>query len=186
MRILLAVTGTLLLTCSSLSAQIPCYAENDGPEFADNVSMGGPDLLLAILLVAPENLTVSGMEVFTGEGSGTNTIGIWSHDAVENQPDMDLSTGSWSMSSSNSWQGADLPTTVSLVAGETYWIMWGPQNESQAAVLPVQPGNGQVYRASFDGGNTWIGPFSGPANHWKYRLFCGAAQGPLFLRGDAA
>lgn len=174
---LLRASILLLSLAPAALAQTPCYVENDGGLYSDNTSMGGPALLLGVQFVAPSNLSISSMEVFTGEQSGTNTIGIWSHDAGGNQPGMDLGTGTWNMSSTNSWQGASLPAAISLVSGTTYWMVWGPRNGAQAS-LEAGTSLGQVYRGSFDGGMSWNGPWQSSTAHWKFRLYCGAATAP--------
>jgi len=182
-----ALFGALitLTLCSGSFAQTPCYAENDGPTFSDTFSMGGPNLLVGIRFDAPTDLAVASIKVFTGEGTGTNTLGIWSHDAPNNQPGSDLGTGSWSMSSTNSWQGATLPGTINLTAGSTYWLVWGP---TQAAQSSIQEDTfpGQVYRGSFDGGASWNGPFQFNSIHWKFRMYCGGGLGVEICSGDGS
>ncbi|HTF91146.1 MAG TPA: DUF4082 domain-containing protein [Planctomycetota bacterium] len=168
---------SLILTASSASAQLPCHAEYGDNVFADNVSMGGPGLTVGILFVAPTSFSATSVEVFTGESSGQNSVQIWSHNAGLNQPGSMLSSGSWSMSSTNGWQGAPLAAQVPLVAGTTYWLGWNPINGAQASVDTSIAGNGQLYRPSFDGGQTWLGPFQS-SNHWKFRIF-GSCNGPV-------
>jgi hypothetical protein len=163
---------SLLLAAATAQAQTPCHAEYDDPVFDNNVSMGGPNLTVTIQFVAPTSFVATSIEVFTGEASGQNSVQIWSHNAVLNQPASALSSGSWSMSATNSWQGATLASPVALSAGTTYWLGWSPINGAQANVDTSIPGNGQVYRATFDGGQSWIGPFQG-SNHWKFRIFGG-------------
>ena len=153
-----------------------CYAENDGPGFNNAVSMGGPNPLLAVKFTAPSTLTVNGIEVFTGESTGANTVSLWSNDAGNNQPMASLGTGTWAMSSSNSWQGAALSAPVVIVGGATYWMVWGCQNGSQAAVDVASPTAViQQYRGTFNGGATWNGPFSFANRPWKFRLQCAAS-----------
>jgi hypothetical protein len=168
---------SVILSAAIASAQVPCHAEYGDNVFADNVSMGGPNLILVIKFVAPTSFNATSVEVFTGEGNGMNSVQIWSHDAGLNQPSAALNSGSWNMSATNSWQGAPLAAPVPLVAGTTYWLGWSPVGGSQANVDTSIPGNGQVYRASFDGGQTWIGPFS-DNEHWKFRIF-GSCNGPV-------
>jgi hypothetical protein len=160
----------LILGAATAPAQTPCHAEYDGPNFSDNVSMGGPNLIVAIQFVAPSSFTANSIEVFTGEATGTNTVQLWSHDAGGNKPASLLGSGSWGMSSTNGWQGAALGTPVALSAGTTYWLGWAPINGSQASVDTTIPGVGQPYRPSFDGGLSWLGPFQN-SNHWKFRIF---------------
>jgi hypothetical protein len=171
MRALLLSVSLVALTAAAASAQTPCYAENGDNNFSDNVSTGGPNLTVGIRFVAPTNLTANAIEVFTGEQSGINGVQIWSHNAALNQPLAVLGSGSWSMAATNSWQGASLAPQVSLVAGTTYWLGWSPINGSQSSVDFTLPGTGQVYRGSFDGGQTWSGPFQNNT-HWKFKIFC--------------
>jgi hypothetical protein len=166
----------LILACASalcpLSVSQLCYSENGGNTYNTNVSMGGP--LVAIRFTSPANLPVAAVEIFTGEAMGTNSIAIWSHDATGNQPLSNLGTGTWTMSSTNSWQGASLLGTVPIFAGVTYWVVWGPAGGAQASVDPPGPtAIVQQYRASFNGGLTWTGPFSFPDRPWKFRFTCG-------------
>ncbi len=160
----------LLLTASSASAQIPCHAEYDGSSYSDNTSMGGPGLTVGIKFVAPSGFIATRIEVFTGEALGQNAVQLWSHDSSSNQPAALLGSGTWSMTATNSWQGAALTASVPLVSGTTYWLGWSPINGAQASDDITIPGNGQSYRATFNGGQSWLGPFQG-IDHWKFRIF---------------
>jgi hypothetical protein len=167
--LLLAATTASL----SLSAQAQIvHANFDTPTFDDGVSMGGPNLLFAIKTQAPTVLAATRVEVWTGEQSGTNTISLWSHDAINNRPLAPLGTGSWSMGRVNGWQGAPLATPVVLNANEDVWVVWGCQNGAQAPADGPGPG-AQQYRGSFDGGASWNGPFTG--QQWKFRIWTGFA-----------
>jgi hypothetical protein len=170
---LAAALAFLVLASAPLPAQAPCHAENDGNNFNDLVSMGGPNLLLAIRFVAPAGLTVTSIEVFTGERTGSNSLAIWGHDPALNQPLCSLGSGTWNMSSTNGWQGTTILPSVGLVGGTTYWLVWGPQNFAQASVDLPMATLGQPYRGSFDGGLNWSGPFQFADRHWKFRLICG-------------
>jgi len=175
----------LLLTAAALaapvSAQGPCHAENDGGGFNDNVSMGGA--LVGVRFVAPAGLSAARIEVFTGEKTGTSALALWSHDAAANQPAASLSSGSFTMALPNDWQGADLAAAVPLAAGNTYWVVWTPIGSCQASVDVPMATPGQVYRGSFDNGQTWTGPFQFNDRHWKLRLYCPAAATP-YCFGD--
>ena len=168
----LALLALLALTCSALpaAAQTPCHAEYGDNVFDDNVSMGGPNLLLGIRFVALQNMTIRSAQVFTGEGAGLNTIAIYSSNGPLTAPLTPLGSGTWNMSNTNSWQGASLNTPVTLIAATSYWLCWSPINGSQANVDTTPPGPGQLYNASFNGGQSWFGPFS-DNSHWKFRLF---------------
>lgn len=177
--ILLALLSTPLL------AQSPCHVENDGNNFNDLVSMGGPNLLLAVQFSTPTCFTATAAQVFTGEGTGTNTLAIWTHNVGLNQPGVQLSVGSWSMSSANSWQGTSFAAPIQLDCGGTYWLVWGCINGSQCPVDPPGTTLGQPYRASFDNGQSWIGPFQFNDRHWKFRLLgnCSGTTAP-YCFGD--
>jgi len=117
---------------------------------------------------------VSAAEVFTGEGTGTNSVAIWTHVAATNAPGVLLASGSWAMSSTNSWQGAALSTPVPLSAGTTYWFVWGCVNGSQASIdLPSTTAITQPYRGSTNAGASWTGPFQSATRPWKFRVTCG-------------
>ncbi len=182
-RIGLVALSMVASHVASFAQPLPCYAENDGANFNDLVSMGGPNLLLGIRFVAPVAISVTSIEVFTGEVPGANTVGIWSDDAALNQPLTDLSTGSFTAVAANSWQGASLPTPVSLAAGATYWMVWGPQNAAQASIELPMTIPGQVYRGSFNNGASWNGPWQFTSDHWKFRLIC--CQGFVMAYGSA-
>ncbi len=179
---LLSAVFAALLSVEA-GAQI-CHAENDTPNFSDGTSMGGPNLMLAVKFTPSAPIACTRIEVFTGEGSGTNSVPLWSHDAGPNEPLASLGSASWNMSSTNSWQGADLGTPIPLNAGTTYWMVWSPINGSQASVEALAT-PGQQYRGSFDGGQTWNGPFSFPSSNWKFRLYCNACAGGFQTYGSA-
>jgi hypothetical protein len=130
-------------------------------------TMGGPELTLGMQFVPTAPMTVTAIEVYTGDASGTNTIGVWSHDAAANAPDVVLRDGTWAMVSSPSWQGATLTTPLALTPGTTYWIGWEPVNGALASLASA--GTDLTYRGSFDGGASWNGPYSGP---WMFRVSC--------------
>lgn len=171
MRPIACLLALALTAGLSLRAQ-PCYSENNTSTFANNVSMGGPNLLLAIKFTPSATVAVRAIQVFTGEATGANSVALWSHDATANAPARRLSLGTWSMRSANSWQGANLAAPVPLVARTTYWMVWGAQNRSQASVELPKNTRGQQYRGSFNGGTTWSGPFQSNSRHWKFRLWC--------------
>lgn len=169
LRHLLAVS--FVATTLAAQAQI-AHAEFDTFTFNTQVSMGGPGLLLAVKTTIPASFVASRVEVWTGEGAGSNTIALWSHDPVGNQPAVSLGSGSWSMTNTNGWQGAPLTTPVPLTTGQEVWIVWGCINGSQASVQGTGAG-AQPYRGSFNGGASWTGPFQG--NQWKFRIWSGPA-----------
>lgn len=154
------------------SAQIPCHAEFDGNNFKDNVSMGGPNYTDCIKTSTSKALVVLAVQVFTGERTGTSVVGIWSHDAQKDEPMAELARGSWSMSTTNSWQGANLSKPVILVPNSTFWVSWIPVNGSQASVEnsgSTLPGI-QTYKWSPTNSAPWNGPYKG--HQWKFRLWC--------------
>ena len=165
-----------LMLGAALAAQGPCHAEFDGPVFDDGVSMGGPNLLLGIKLKSPSTvLVVTRLEVFTGEGSGVNSLDLYSHDTANNRPLATLGGGTWTMTTVNSWQGCNSTTPIVVLPSTDLWFVWGPRNGAQASVQARGPAPGaQSYRGSFDNGQTWNGPFMG--HQWKLRLWCAGQQ----------
>ncbi|MCZ7687385.1 MAG: DUF4082 domain-containing protein [Sandaracinaceae bacterium] len=142
-----------------------CGGANTGPEFEDGSSLGAN--AIAMLYTATSPQTVRAVEVFTGERTGTREVGLWTHDAAMNRPGSPIATGTWTMSTTNGWQGATLSSPVSLAAGTTYWVVWRFMSGDQTTVQAT--GTAVTYRGSFDLGGTWNGPFTGP---WKFRFLC--------------
>lgn len=170
----------LALLAAHASAQ-PCYAENDTNNYFGAL-LGGPNLLLAIRFTPPTHLNVNAIEVFTGMASGTNTVGIWSHNAGLDQPLANLGTASWAMSSTISWQGASLTAPISLIAGTTYWVVWGGVPNSLTS-FEQTPSLGQPYCSSFTGGAPWNGPMQSTGVNWKFRLYCDPCPGSIVPYG---
>ncbi len=131
------LTTTLIVTAllsGICRAQTPCHAEFDGNVFKNNVSMGGPNFTNCFKTSTSKVLVVFAVQVFTGERTGTSVVGIWSHDASKDEPKAELARGSWSMSTTNSWQGANLSKPVILPKDTTFWVSWIPVSGSQASV----------------------------------------------------
>jgi len=172
-----SILALALVLAPSSGAQIPpCLSASDNANYLAGTSMGGPNLLLGIKLTnGPSALAVQAAEVFTGGVAGLNSLGIWSHDAANNRPGVDLATGSWVAPSTVGWKGVNLPAPVFLSAGQDFWLVWGPQNGSQISAEVRNTTTGQPYRGSFDGGQSWNGPF---VNYdWKFRLHCNQIGG---------
>ncbi len=151
----------------------PC----DGNNYQDNVHldpvlMGGS--MVGIRWVAANTNTITGVEVFTGEVSGPNALGIWTDNA--GQPGAPLGfSNSFGTALPKSWQGAPLTGSVNVVAGQTYWVVWDPSGGEQASV--TNTGIQQTYwgngGGTVSGGGSWFGPYSFPDRRWKFRLLCG-------------
>lgn len=167
----------------TVRSPVTCRVSNNGPvdlvggantglDFSDGTSMGGPNLYYAMRHDVGAPGVVGYVEVFTGERAGMNTVSIWSHDPVDNEPETMLASGSWMQTDSNEWQGASLGARVVMGQGETYWVVWQPQNGAQSTRQAT--GGGVSYRGSFDAGASWNGPFSQPE---KYKL-CGGGGCP--------
>ncbi len=170
---MLRLLAVAVLSLASLSAQAQiAHANFDTLVYANGTSMGGPNLMLAMRTQVPTGFTATRVEVFTGEGTGANTVALWSHDATNNQPLAPLGSGSWQMSFTNTWQGAPLTTPVALTSSQDIWVVWSCQNGSQASTQGNGAG-GASYRGSTNGGVSWTGPFSG--TQWKFRIWSGPA-----------
>jgi hypothetical protein len=171
----LALLSTGLLAPDLQAQSTVCHADFDNPRFQDNVSMGGP--VVAIKTTLPNmNMVPTRLEIFTGEAGGIHALAIWSHDAVANQPALKLTEARWSGSTVNGWQGVNVPP-IPLIGGQIVWVAWTPVGNSQASVENTGgnlPGI-QEYRGSFNGGQTWNGPFKD--HQWKFRIYCGGRPG---------
>lgn len=152
-----------------------CHSLSNSTVFADGTSMGGPGLLVGIRQRAASQIVARRAEVWTGEQLGTNSIGIWSHDATNNRPLANLGTASWSMTRINTWQGATFATPITIPASADFWLVWAPINSAQASIQTTPFMGGPTYRASTDGGQTWNGPFTDTL--WKLRISCGGSPG---------
>ncbi len=170
----ISILLALALALPALSQPTLCHAEFNTFNFDTNISMGGPNLMLAIKTTAPSNYVATRVEIYTGESVGQNTIALWSHDAANNRPSAMLGSGAWSMSRINSWQGAILSTPVTVTQGQILWVVWSPINASQASA-EGPTGSTQQYRATFNGGQSWLGPFQD--TRWKFRISCGGPVG---------
>ncbi|MBK8979686.1 MAG: hypothetical protein IPM29_27620 [Planctomycetes bacterium] len=172
MRSIPFVVSLALAAAAALPAQsVPCFDTSPNNVFDDNISMGGPNLLYAVKFNSGAGLAVFAAEVFSGERVATASLGIWSHDAVNNRPQQDLGTGTWQMTQLDCWQGALLPSPVLLAPNTDFWIVFGPPNGAQSPIERVNTASTQQYRGSFDGGQSWNGPFV-RYDH-KFRLYCG-------------
>src|SRR6185295_5738175 len=67
LRIACCTAALSLVVSSPLLGQSICHAEYDGNNYNNNISMGGPNLILAVQFTAPSSFSVSRMEIFTGE-----------------------------------------------------------------------------------------------------------------------
>ena len=94
------------------NAQSPCHAENDGPGFNDGVTIS--PVYLAIRFTASASFSATRLETFTGEVTATQSLGIWTHNAAANRPGVALATGSMSVTQTNQWCSATLPSSVAL------------------------------------------------------------------------
>jgi hypothetical protein len=169
----------LLLAAAPLAAQsTPCHVENDGPNFNGAIGMSGA--WVGIKFTPNVSFTADRAEVFTGKTSGTNSLVLYSHDATIDQPGTKLASGLWSMSPTNSWQGAQLSPATAVSAGTTYWIVWIPVGGAQASLDVPMNTLGQVHKASFDNGQSWSGSLQFNDHHWKFRLFGGCGSSTIY------
>lgn len=156
-----------------LPAKIPCAGANyTTSTFNNSWIMGGP--VVGIEWTPTATVTISRVEIFTGESTAPMGLAIWSDGG--GKPLANLGdTGYFSATVTNSWQGADLLTPVSVSASTKYWVVFDPAGGEQA---PVQNGTGQPYWGSYSGtitgvqSSNWFGPFSFPDHAWKFRMFC--------------
>lgn len=179
-----------LLFLATLSpAQQECARRNDDGTLLTTTTTGGPNLLIGFQLVAEATYTVSAAQVITGLRSGPASFAIWSHDVGGNRPGVNLSgDGIYTQDSFVAWQGAELPTPVTVTTGQTFWLVWGMPNGSRAP-LATSVTTAIPYRGSFDFGGTWNGANSGtqpwPGQPYKFRLYCPRPTNPITAVGTS-
>jgi hypothetical protein len=158
----------------------PCDGNNYANDnHLDNVSTGGP--MVGIRWVPAQTETIGRIEVYTGEASHTNQIGIWSTTGgVNPQPAAPLMAGvagTWTSTLPKGWQGADLPIPLTVTGGTEYWVVWDPGSGQQSPLTGDPLDIQQTYWGSNvgtvgGGGASWFGPFSFPDRRYKFRMFC--------------
>lgn len=166
----------------------PCEGNNHlNDNYLDPVFMGGP--LVGISWVPAASVTVTRVELFTGEVTAPSFVAIWSDDGgAPSRPAAPLGvSGSFLVSPPNTWYGADLDVPVSVVAGATYWVVWDPQGSEQCSCTADPADIQQTYWGSnigtVSGGADWFGPFSFTDRRWKFRMFCSDGS-PTDADGD--
>lgn len=115
--------------------------------------------------LASSAMDIQRVEVFSGEGTQSNRVAIWSDNNGE--PGAELAGASFRMESAVGWQGASFTDAASIGAGETYWVVWSQQNGAQSSIQAT--GTDIEYKSSGDGGVTWTQSYFGP---WKLKVFC--------------
>lgn len=156
------------LFASPAAAQSVCHSLNDTPTFLDSVFTG--TAWFAIQFDAPADMSVTRIELFTGEVSAVHQLDLWSHDITTAKPGVNLGSGAFPIALANDWQGADLAAPVALSESDTYWIVWRAALGAQASLdLPAaQPG--PWWTISVDAGQSWVNPVQSNDRQWKFRL----------------
>lgn len=177
----LVLIPTVLVPADLTAQSSICHSLANNTVFDNATSMGGPNLWLAIKTQAATPLVVTRVEIWTGEATGTNSLWLYSNDAVGNKPLASLGGASWAMTRVNGWQGATFATPIVILPNTDFWVVWAPINGAQASIqVNIYPG-GPTYRGSFDAGQNWNGPYS--STLWKFRIFCGGSPGHFELFG---
>lgn len=158
----------------------PCEGNNYANDnYSDGTLMGGP--MVGISWIPMSSVTIARIEVFTGEHEGSNALAIWSDD--EGLPSKPLEalgyTAPFTTVFTNSWQGADLITPVSVTAGMKYWVVWDPEYRNQASLNDELADIQQTYWGSDEG------TVSGDADWWAILLYYSPLEVSDVLRGDA-
>lgn len=94
---------------------------------------------------------VVGVEVFTGEATGQNSLQIWSD--LAGVPSSVLAAANWSPQLANGWQGVDFSEPVEIVTDAVSWIVWVPVAGQQANL--AQAGTVYPMMTSSDAGASW-------------------------------
>lgn len=95
MRRQLFALVALLSIASSVRAQTPCYADNDGPNYFDAVSMS--QAYVAIQFTPATSFSATRLEIFSGEANGASSVQLWTNDASTNQPLAALGSGAFNL-----------------------------------------------------------------------------------------
>jgi len=160
-----------------LTAQSNCQSLNDTATFLDTVSTGAA--WFAIRFDAAASVSISRVELFTGEISAVHQIDLWSHDLAAGKPATLLGSGAFSIAPTNAWQGADLSASVSLNGGDTYWLVWRATLGAQASLDLPGSTNGPWWTISVDSGASWFTPVQSLDRQWKFRLIGNCASTPV-------
>jgi hypothetical protein len=164
-----------LALVAAAQAQSLCHSLNDTSTFLNTVSLG--NAWFAIQLVAPQTSAISRIEVFTGETTSAQQLDLWSHDAATGKPAALLGSAPFSITPTNTWQGANFAAPVALSGGATYWLVWRAQLGTQASLDLPGAQLGPVWTISTDAGASWFSPVQSVDRQWKYRLL-GACPAP--------
>lgn len=124
---------------------------------------------MAYNYAVPEEMTVDGIQIHTGEYEADSRVAIWSHDPSSASPWTEEIGSDFETSFSDGWQGARLDEPQTYFAGETVWVSWHttPGRTSRAT-----SGTDVTYKWSEIGGTSWRGPF---VQAEKFRLLnCGS------------
>jgi hypothetical protein len=132
--------------------------------FDDSWTSTGSDTM-AYLYEGTEDLTIDGVELFTGETTASANISIWSNNPTTTEPEILLTGGEWNMEAENQWQGPVFDRPVELLAGTSYWILMKTTG-ADYATSRAMGGIIVTYKWSPDG-VVWNGPFT---NTDKYRM----------------
>lgn len=124
------------------------------------------------------SVTISRIEIFTGQEVGTNALAVWSDDGGISLSPLGY-TQQFTSVLTNSCQGAYLNTPVSVISGNRYWIVWDPEEGQQ--ISASNDGIQQAYWVSsggtVSGEVSWSGQYS--FWHWKFRVFCAEPGTPV-------
>lgn len=157
MRTTLLPSVTLLLALAApTAAQRLALAINDDDTFNPGSAIGWPSSTVAMRFSPTAPFAANAAEVFTGNGTGSNRLAIWSHDVANDRPMAPLApAASWSMVPARCWQGAAFATPIQLLAGTTYWLVWDVVNFSQNSVSATTVTPNVDVRVSSNGGASW-------------------------------
>ncbi len=152
-------------------AQGPCLDLSPNDTYDDQI-MSSAHYEDAILVTnGPNPLTIHYIECFTGESNGLGRLGIRTYDPALNHPGPLVSTGTWRLRETKSWQGAVLDTPVTVAANQRFWVTKLVDAPHQSSIMAyVGRGIGSFSMTSTDGGQHWSGPFD--SYEKKYRFFC--------------
>lgn len=164
------LTLAILAIASSAVAQCPpCLAAFDDATLL-STGVGSQNVFYAVRAQTSQIVVLRSALVMTDGTDGS--IGLWSHDAVNNRPSAELTSALWATADvAPTWKGANFSQPVILQANTVYWVAFRiTQYNALPSVRAANSPNGQLYYYSRSDTVRW--QQGGTGFEWKYRLHC--------------
>lgn len=181
-----------LLTAAPLTAQTPpCDSLNDANDTVRAILSFTGLQTWGYQIKPTASITVRAIHIYTEnrfQPGKHMSLAIYSHNGPTQFPGNRLGRGTFVVDTTGpKWQGSNLDRAVSLIRGETYWIVWEEPGGSQPPIQPQPATRVAVAKLNASG---WAAGGFGAA---KYRLFCSLLDdatvipsGPACAQGTGA